>query len=203
MSIVQLAAARCQPTSPNSIITWSPEEEIKASTALRRELCLARSAQCRTLFVEREKRLSAERLARLALEEALVRHKTCTGERDAARTRAADAATLAARRRLSAGSAHRDADVESGDKRAAFQVDRLRARRRRDDGSRVWRHEEAIGPSGSRLNSARRHPIQTGLIRQMKVQTSRAMATVPRAVRQSPLFAPGDSRRRLPVTSNP
>ena len=133
MSIVQLAAARCQPTSPNSIIAWSPEEEIKASTALRRELGLARSAQCRTLFVEREKRLSAERLARLALEEALARHKTCTGERDAARARAADAATLAARRRLSAGSAHRDADVESGDKRAAFQADRLRARRRRDD----------------------------------------------------------------------
>ena len=36
-----------------------------------------------------------------------------------------------------------------------------------------------------------------------KVQTSRAMATVPRAVRRSPLYAPGDSRRRLPATSNP
>ena len=43
MSIVALAAKRCQPTSPNSIVAWSPEEEVAAATALRKELSLARS----------------------------------------------------------------------------------------------------------------------------------------------------------------
>ena len=97
MSIVALAAKRCQPTSPNSIVAWSPEEEIAAATALRKELSLARSHQCRRLFVEREKRVSQERQARLALEEALARHEATTAERDAARKKAADAATLAAK----------------------------------------------------------------------------------------------------------
>ena len=133
MSIVALAAKRCQPTSPNSIVAWSPEEEIAAATALRKELSLARSHQCRRLFVEREKRVSQERQARLALEEALARHEATTAERDEARKKAADAATLAARRRLSAGSAHRDADVASGDTREAFQQERIKARQRRDD----------------------------------------------------------------------
>ena len=133
MSIVALAAKRCQPTSPNSIVAWSPEEEVAAATALRKELSLARSHQCRRLFVEREKRVSQERQARLALEEALARHEATTAERDEARKKAADAATLAARRRLSAGSAHRDADVASGDTREAFQQERLKARQRRDD----------------------------------------------------------------------
>ena len=133
MSIVALTAKRCQPTSPNSIVAWSPEEEVAAATALRKELSLARSHQCRRLFVEREKRVSQERQARLALQEALARHEATTAERDAARKKAADAATLAARRRLSAGSAHRDADVASGDTREAFQQERLRARQRRDD----------------------------------------------------------------------
>ena len=96
MSIVALAAKRCQPTSPNSIVAWSPEEEIAAATALRKELSLARSHQCRRLFVEREKRVSQERQARLALEEALARHEATTAERDEARKTAADAATLAA-----------------------------------------------------------------------------------------------------------
>ena len=59
MSIVALAAKRCQPTSPNSIVAWSPEEEVAAATPLRKELSLARSHQCRRLFVEREKRVSA------------------------------------------------------------------------------------------------------------------------------------------------
>ena len=125
MSIVALAAKRCQPTSPNSIVAWSPEEEVAAATALRKELSLARSHQCRRLFVEREKRVSQERQARLALEEALARHEATTNERDEARKKAADAATLAARRRLSAGSAHRDADVASGETRDNFQQERL------------------------------------------------------------------------------
>ena len=97
MSIVALAAKRCQPTSPNSIVAWSAEEEVAAATALRKELSLARSHQCRRLFVEREKRVSQERQARLALEEALARHEATTAERDVARKKAADAATLAAR----------------------------------------------------------------------------------------------------------
>ena len=95
MSIVALAAKRCQPTSPNSIVAWSPEEEVAAATALRKELSLARSHQCRRLFVEREKRVSQERQARLALEEALARHEATTAERDEARKKAAAASVAA------------------------------------------------------------------------------------------------------------
>ena len=43
--------------------------------------------------MEREKRVSQERQARLALEEALARHEAMTAERDEARKKAADAAT--------------------------------------------------------------------------------------------------------------
>ena len=78
-----LAAKRCQPTSPNSIVAWSPEEEIAAATALRKELSRARD-QCRRLFVEREKCVAGAP-GTTGPEEAFARHEATTAERDEAR----------------------------------------------------------------------------------------------------------------------
>ena len=118
MSIVALAAKRCQPTSPNSIVAWSPEEEVAAATAPTQGAEPARSHQCRRLFVEREKRVSQERQRRDWPEEALARHEATTRPNGMKQGRRPPTlAARAARRRLSAGSAHQDADVASSETR--------------------------------------------------------------------------------------